>query len=363
MRLKKIIINNFRGVRSAEIEGFKRINFFLGKNNSCKTTILEAIFLNIGLTNPMLSININRLRDLRQTEADDFRFIFYNLDYQNIPKFESHFDENNHVRTLEIVPHKCSSTNGSLNKKELDEDIIISSIETSLEKKAVDGITLKTSIKERRQQRKFFSSEVIREGISFLITEPKEYKESVTGVFLFSSSPDPKLDTRLERLIVKKAHKPIVDILNTIDNSIRDLSLGTNGMIYFDIGIERLIPINLAGDGIRSILSILVTVADTKDGIIVIDEIDTGLHFSSQSTLLKAVLQATEEYNVQIFATTHNYETLRNLKDVLDNEEMERHRTEIKTFTLRRTPDNKINSYSYDYEKLHYAIGQEIEIR
>ena len=128
-------------------------------------------------------------------------------------------------------------------------------------------------------------------------------------------------------------------------------------MIYFD-GLTPLIPINLAGDGIKRILSILVTISDNKNGIVLIDEIDNGLHFSSQATLLKALMEIAKSYNVQIFATTHNYETLKKLKEVLADESMEAYKNDVKIFTLRKLKDNIIKAYPYDYEALDYILEQ-----
>ncbi|MDE6081815.1 MAG: AAA family ATPase, partial [Muribaculaceae bacterium] len=54
-------IKYFRGVKSAEIEGFKRINLFFGKNNCGKSTVLEALFLVTGQSNPVLPLTVNSM--------------------------------------------------------------------------------------------------------------------------------------------------------------------------------------------------------------------------------------------------------------------------------------------------------------
>lgn len=363
MRIEKIEINNFRGIRSATIDGFKRINIFIGKNNSCKTTILEAIFLNIGISVPLLSININRFRNLKHTEEDDFRFIFYNLNYQNFPKFKTFFDQKNHERTLEIKPRERLKSNGNLKKKQIENEIGDSVYDTQADNDVINGLTLNFSIKENQKREKSYKSEISFEMASITTNIPENYKEIVKGVYVSPYPQAPNIDKRLEKLIVNKSHKPIVDVLNKIDDSIRDISLGTNGMIYFDIGLDRLIPINLAGDGILRILSVLVAIADAKNGVIMIDEIDNGLYFSSLSTLFKALLESTRDNNVQIFATTHSYEALTKLRNVLDDEKYKDHRNDIKVYTIRKNDENVINSYAYDYEKLDFSIDQEIEIR
>ena len=48
IHIKSIKIKGFRGIRNimrGALEGFKGINIFIGRNNSGKSTIIEAIYL------------------------------------------------------------------------------------------------------------------------------------------------------------------------------------------------------------------------------------------------------------------------------------------------------------------------------
>ena len=71
-----IIIERFRGIRYANIPELSRVNVFFGKNS-----LLEAIFLVCGQSNPQLPININILRGYRTLHnINDLSIDFYNLD-------------------------------------------------------------------------------------------------------------------------------------------------------------------------------------------------------------------------------------------------------------------------------------------
>lgn len=76
-----IIIERFRGIRYANIPELSRVNVFFGKNNCGKSSLLEAIFLVCGQSNPQLPININILRGYRTLHnINDLSIDFYNLD-------------------------------------------------------------------------------------------------------------------------------------------------------------------------------------------------------------------------------------------------------------------------------------------
>lgn len=59
---KNIEIKNFRGIDHLKIDDFSRVNVFLGQNGSGKSSILEAILMLSGMSNPGLPQNINLLR-------------------------------------------------------------------------------------------------------------------------------------------------------------------------------------------------------------------------------------------------------------------------------------------------------------
>jgi recombinational DNA repair ATPase RecF len=51
MRIQRLDIENFRGIREMQIELHPHLNVFAGKNGVGKTTILEALDKTLGSTN------------------------------------------------------------------------------------------------------------------------------------------------------------------------------------------------------------------------------------------------------------------------------------------------------------------------
>lgn len=77
---KSIEIERFRGIKHSRIDGLGQVNLFFGKNNCGKSSLLDAIFLISGLSNPKLPININLLRSYQRFEPSDMALDFYELD-------------------------------------------------------------------------------------------------------------------------------------------------------------------------------------------------------------------------------------------------------------------------------------------
>jgi len=69
---------------------------------------------------------------------------------------------------------------------------------------------------------------------------------------------------------------------------------------------EGRIPLGSMGDGLRRMFHIGLAMATAPKGILLIDEFENGLHWRVQRELWAALGKAAQEFDVQIFATTHS---------------------------------------------------------
>ncbi len=68
------------------------------------------------------------------------------------------------------------------------------------------------------------------------------------------------------------------------------------------------LPISVYGDGIKKVIALADSIMGAKDGILLIDEIETSIHRSILKNSMDWLIRACELYNVQIFLTTHSIE-------------------------------------------------------
>ncbi len=97
-----------------------------------------------------------------------------------------------------------------------------------------------------------------------------------------------------------------------------------------------------------------------RNGIVLIDEIENGLRYSSQEILWKAVFAAAKEFNVQIFATTHSIECVRAFSSSYSQQEKDK--DEIKLFRIEKNDDN-FKVVSYDHGILEASLERNWEVR
>jgi AAA15 family ATPase/GTPase len=369
MIYKNISIKNFRGIKESAIEDLSMINVFLGKNNCGKSSILEAIFLLTGQYNPQLILNIDIFRNLRHNEANDFRFIFYQLDYKHTPEVNADMFSENSKRKIKIRPkniiQRAESKITKFNAKDYG-----SETDTAVQEN-VSGLDIFSEVKGKQSTNKALKGGIsldqslnTREAI-FTIENDKKNIVDLQGIFQhvnFNNNPQNFIQ-RLETLIIEKKDDELIKNLLEIDDKIKRITIGTNGVIFFDIGVDRLIPSNLMGDGILRLLSIAINLNAVKNGILLIDEIDNGLHYTSMMILWKMIFKTAKANNVQLFITTHNIDTLINLKKVLKDPNFEAFSDVIRCYTLTKDEKNVVYSYKYKFSDLDYALQQNIEIR
>jgi hypothetical protein len=71
---------------------------------------------------------------------------------------------------------------------------------------------------------------------------------------------------------------------------------------------EQPIPIGSMGDGMWRMLAMAIALTQCKGGVLLVDEIDTGLHYTVMSQMWGLIFNAAKELDVQVFATTHSYD-------------------------------------------------------
>lgn len=116
------------------------------------------------------------------------------------------------------------------------------------------------------------------------------------------------------------------------------------------------------GDGAIRIFQIILDIFIAKGRKLMIDEIDTGIHYSRLKKFWKVILKAAKENEVQLFCTTHNLEAIQFYKEALI-ELGEEFQDEAKLFQLKNYEDGSTMAYNFDFDKITHYLETENELR
>ena len=153
------------------------------------------------------------------------------------------------------------------------------------------------------------------------------------------------------------------DRLRTVLPVVRDLELVTDAddrpfLLTTTEDGERL-PLNSLGDGFARLLRIFLGFHAAAGGIVLLDEVENGLHHGVFPSFWSAVRRMATEFDAQVFAVTHSMECIRAAVSAFDGEE-----SCLAVHTLYRPSDgNGSRAVTYADETLRAAIETNMDFR
>ncbi len=356
--LISFFIDNFRCFKSFSIKPLARVNLITGKNNVGKTALLEGIFLLAGATNPQLALNINRFRGIETIEIKP--------DLQSETPWISLFygyDENKKITMVANVTRQKKHTLQIKIDREQAELVVKRVPDRNKEGVALTEITGKSlELEYTNEKNKSVKAKMVIEANKIKISAPP-IPIPFNAIFL-SSRPVSNLSEDAERFSELEVHGQVdilLEVLKIIEPKLKKLSLVYSAgvpMIYGDIGINRLLPLAVMGEGMSRVSSLVLALAHYKNGIVFVDEIENGIHYALMEKIWRSINEASKQFNTQVFATTHSRECVVSAYNAFSiNTE--------KDFLLHRLnkSNGKIDAKTYSKKTLEAAIDTELEVR
>ena len=134
-------------------------------------------------------------------------------------------------------------------------------------------------------------------------------------------------------------------------------SLGRHAVIKLK-GNSRPVPLKSLGDGALRLFGVAVALANSRNGFLLIDEAENGIHHSVQHEYWRMILQVAQQYNVQVLATTHSWDCVTGFAQAAS----ELRDVEGVLVRLSRSGGN-LHAVEYPEEELAIAAAQGIEVR
>lgn len=280
-------IDSYKVFRDFKIDKLNKINIFAGLNNTGKTSLLEAIYLLTKQNDLNAFFEIMRLKN----KFEKLSPVWVNKTLSE-SKIEIQGTFNN------------TSTGITIQKYEADENIDKSGYITSVEIDSFIDDDFHNSTKVDLYE--YSSMKIYYENIKVLCNSmfksPFFYKEND---ILISH----------QKSVEKKAIARVIEFLKKIDNNIVDIDLTE------DYGIKRFlvdslnfqdkrVDITSYGEGLQRIFEISLSFAYAKNGVVLIDEIETGIHHSLLIEFTKFIQELSSIFNVQVFVTSHSKECI-----------------------------------------------------
>ena len=355
---KSIDIHNFRGIKSLHAEGLRRINLIVGRNNSGKSTFLEAMKLLGEPTNPGIAATIGILRAQRlaanELEAM-WRPMFHEMNPNSPIELNGQWNEEEHERKLLINPIRSII----INTKSQNDNLSTNLSAPPSSEVSIGGLIL-TCINFDGSE--YETQVVVDATVGGLNVQNLALDSVIPSGFISAraNTPDIYLSQRYSEIVRRKGKGKILSIMNIIDANIMSVEViasASGSSIYVDLGKDFLIPLLVCGEGTVRLFSIVVELMLLHDGTLLIDEIDNGLHYSVMKEFWEKLDELAKQLNVQIVATTHNEEMMRLALNVFADKP-----GTLGLFRIDRKADRHVFT-AYDDEAMQAVAEYDFEVR
>lgn len=326
--LKNIDIQNYRAIKHISLNNFANINIFTGAANTGKSSILESVYFLCNVNIDTLN-NILKIRNFTD-EKDMFSALFYDYNIKSNIMINGFSDDDITCTISSGNSIVYENLNNWLNIIKIDYDIFLKSVSYSA--------FLDNSLKlQMKLDNKFFSSDYSAE-------------------YLASFSNYDTLKNNLAKILVNNNSKKLLNkYLKEFDDNIEDIMFIGNIISVSYRHLSNAVNIKSMGKGFYTYLTILSAVLSGSK-IIIIDEIENGIHFSLMKKLIDNIIKISKENNIQFFISTHSKEFLE-----IFNNQIQKADINIMFYNIYNK-DNTINAIEYTKDQISSMIYNQNEI-
>jgi Predicted ATPases len=336
--LKSLSIKNFRLFHELHIDALNRVNLIAGENDSGKTALLEALCLLFGDFHVFATLPSLLRSSFGIADASRGRTPFFPDEYESFWLWL--ISEKNVKQSLQVAAGAYSV------------NLIMHSVEDR---------TNQLEFAYLKDGKQIFQSQVSKS----MGSQSSKGGADWPILSIFSTMPSSPIEDAeyFNRIAAKRnGEKRLVDLLRIIEPRLQDLKylkLGSQPLVYADVGMEDLIPTTQLGQAFTRLLRLFSEILVAGSKIILIDEIENGIHYSAMPKVWKGIAAMARQEDLQIFATTHSYECIRYAHQAFSSEPV----YDLALHRLERHDNGNVRAVTLDRESLATSFDLEWEIR
>ena len=360
LHLPDLHISNFRGIKSLDVSRLGRVTLIAGKNGVGKTTLLDAIrvYASRGDFNLLLEI-LNASEEIiasneedRVAATPDFQALMHGRALS--PEFPIVIGPRNVQKQLRIAAHPTPYQTGVVvDASPYIDDVLI----------GIDDILIKREFLGKEQEALY--SDVIQPRIRARFRQEFQIptiKCETLGPDVIGNSAMAKF---WDRIALTDYEERAVQALRLIyDDEIERLAFighetrASRRAVVKVRSQKRPIPLQSLGEGALRMFGVALALANSRDGLLLLDEAENGVHHSIQHAYWRMVLETAQKYNVQVLATTHSWDCVRGFAHAIED-------SAIKGvfFRLQKRADGSMRAVEYSDKSLRIAANRGIEVR
>jgi hypothetical protein len=318
-------IERFRAFRHLKIEGLGRVNLITGRNNTGKSSVLEALRILASDASPSVISDILHFReeDPRETEdparpADAATLFALSSLFHGFPEFSAELEPLVIAANGGQRPMRLTMAAGWFSEERTADGPkrrVLQQQNLFGEGEVLPALVVETSGVQRLLPLESLS----RYYRGRLSTAVFQNEPQVPCVFVspYGGERTATLGPLWDKIALSDREEDIVKALRIIEPGISAVSMvGGEGTkqprtaIVRAKGLPRPVNLRSFGDGLNRLFGIVLSLVNAKDGLLLIDEFENGMHYSVQLDVWRAVFGLARRLDVQVVATSHSWDAV-----------------------------------------------------
>jgi AAA15 family ATPase/GTPase len=380
--LKSLRIQNYRSLEDLNVGRLGRVNLIVGKNNSGKSTLLEA--LRVYAADASLEI----LRQVSEEHEEPWRFDGQVLPYM---PFECLFHQRafGDISKTIVIAQDLEDKNALSIKKtslvEIEEPI---QVLTESGEKITRSRRLKIPL-EMAKSGMLLSPESPDDGTLALLYERNGMSRwhdlaDDRGTILrgrgssefmpFSFVPTRLLSSDIlsslnDKIVFTEFEDEVKRALKLVSKDVEGVAFIEGGRrtprkqaVVKMVDTNKPVPLNSMGEGMSRVLQLILSVPPAQNGMLLIDEFENGLHYSVQEKVWNLIFDLSVQFNIQVFATTHSWDCIESFAKVAEERPEEGALLRLERSVLPEQ-EGKIVAIEYNEDELSSMTKANFEVR
>lgn len=373
--IESIEVRGFRGLGHLLVPTLGRVNLITGKNNAGKSSLLEAIRILVtrGALDTVHSIIRYREenndtpdadRDLMGADFGPYRSLFQG--FPDCSTEKAAFSIQASGRIVSGLSSLSVAAVWAVRHEDAQRGAVSYQVTPDLFGDVSSVPALEMVAGERTRVVPLPSRGLMRRATG-LSPFGDSVNETLRCVYLdpFSPRSTGQLGTLWDAVALTDAQDEVLKALQLLSPDIQAVSMvgsGDSGMRPRTAMVRsRLfgapVPLRTFGDGVNRLFGIVLSICNAKNGVLLMDEFENGLHHSVQAAIWTTIFRLAADLNVQVFATSHSHDCVQAFQEAASDSPQE-------GVLLRLTRrGDAVMATVFREEELEIATRNDIEVR
>lgn len=363
--MDSLYIKNFKNFHELTVENVGKINLIVGKNNVGKSSLLEAISIYVtnGEESWLRELLASRGEEIVEEKGEEvdaekakehYVSLFAQWEENYSPDFAITIGENvadkNAVHISQTYIKESRKNSSTIWETFGEEDL-----GNNVNRNSITGAGIIVRVGEQT------SIIPYSKGRSFLNTFNDKFPFQYVPIDAIQSISNAKL---FDKISLSPEEDYVLEALQIINPAIRKIGfVETNerrkseriAVVTIE-GENKRFRLSSMGDGINRILTIILKLVNCKNGVFLLDEFETGLHYSVQTQLWQLIFMLADKLNIQVFVTSHSNDCIRSFAEANKD-------GKGRLIRLTERKGEIVSTVYADNEDIKYAVENDIEIR